>query len=335
MALTRQVRYTAAAFTSLNPTLNAGWLGIETDTGKFKIGDGTTAWTSLTYFITSAGVDAAIAAATLGLYEHKGSTDCSSNPNYPVGAVGDVYLVSVAGKIGGASGKTVEVGDKYVCDVANAGGTEAAVGTSWTVLQGNISSASALLDTIGSTRGSVLYRGATGWAVLAPGTSTHVLTSNGAGADPSYQAAGGGGDTLTMLDPASTVEMGPLVAQAFTEYDFGTLLGVSGIKAVILTLQFYVTMDTARATIVQRGIRFYSRPADSAAGQDGSTLRAGFETTHYVGTTDEAASIQQVTVKCATVGGDANKADISVEGSANSFTDGSNISTCRIIGYWN
>lgn len=53
--------------------------------------------------------------------------------------------------------------------------------------------ASGLLDTIGSTRGSVLYRGASGWSALTPGTSTYVLTSNGAGADPSWQASGGGG----------------------------------------------------------------------------------------------------------------------------------------------
>ena len=53
--------------------------------------------------------------------------------------------------------------------------------------------ASQILDWIGSTRGSILYRGASGWAVLTPGTSGHVLTSNGSGADPSYQAASGGG----------------------------------------------------------------------------------------------------------------------------------------------
>lgn len=52
---------------------------------------------------------------------------------------------------------------------------------------------SALLDSeLGSTRGAIIYRGASGWAILGPGTSTYVLTSNGAGADPSYQPAGGG-----------------------------------------------------------------------------------------------------------------------------------------------
>lgn len=42
-------RDTAANWTSANPTLAAGEMGVETDTDQFKIGDGTTAWTSLGY----------------------------------------------------------------------------------------------------------------------------------------------------------------------------------------------------------------------------------------------------------------------------------------------
>lgn len=42
-------RGTASAWTSLNPTLLAGEVGFETDTKKMKVGDGTTAWTSLAY----------------------------------------------------------------------------------------------------------------------------------------------------------------------------------------------------------------------------------------------------------------------------------------------
>ena len=39
----------ASLWTSTNPTLSAGEIGYETDTGLFKIGDGTTTWTSLSY----------------------------------------------------------------------------------------------------------------------------------------------------------------------------------------------------------------------------------------------------------------------------------------------
>lgn len=42
-------RGTASAWTSANPTLAEGEMGIESDTAKFKIGDGVTAWTGLSY----------------------------------------------------------------------------------------------------------------------------------------------------------------------------------------------------------------------------------------------------------------------------------------------
>lgn len=42
---------TAAAWTAANPTLAAGEWGHETDTGRSKLGDGTTAWTVLGYWV--------------------------------------------------------------------------------------------------------------------------------------------------------------------------------------------------------------------------------------------------------------------------------------------
>ena len=53
MAVVTQIqarRGTAAQWTSANPTLAAGEWGYETDTGKAKIGNGSTTWTSLSYF---------------------------------------------------------------------------------------------------------------------------------------------------------------------------------------------------------------------------------------------------------------------------------------------
>ena len=48
-------RDTAANWTSANPTLAQGELGAETDTSKVKIGDGSTAWSSLGYLINTSG----------------------------------------------------------------------------------------------------------------------------------------------------------------------------------------------------------------------------------------------------------------------------------------
>ena len=50
MAVQIQIRRgTAAAWTAANPTLAAGEFAVETDTDKYKFGDGSTAWTSLGY----------------------------------------------------------------------------------------------------------------------------------------------------------------------------------------------------------------------------------------------------------------------------------------------
>jgi hypothetical protein len=50
-ALMKQRYDTAANWTTANPTLLAGEIGIESDTKKWKLGDGSTAWTSLGYAI--------------------------------------------------------------------------------------------------------------------------------------------------------------------------------------------------------------------------------------------------------------------------------------------
>lgn len=70
----------------------------------------------------------------------KGLLDCSSNPNYPIGELGDYYYVPTggAGKIGGAIGKDVEVGDKVQCIADNNGGSQASVGSDWIIFQGNM-----------------------------------------------------------------------------------------------------------------------------------------------------------------------------------------------------
>ena len=51
MASQIQIRRDSASnWTSTDPTLAQGEIGYETDTRKMKVGDGSTAWTSLPYF---------------------------------------------------------------------------------------------------------------------------------------------------------------------------------------------------------------------------------------------------------------------------------------------
>ena len=59
-------------------------------------------------------------------------------------------------------------------------------GSVWLALGGTMT---ALLDAaFGATEGEVLYRGASTWAALAPGTANQVLASGGSGAAPAWQS---------------------------------------------------------------------------------------------------------------------------------------------------
>lgn len=105
------------------PTLTAA------RTQTFQDKDGTIALTS--------DITDAIGANDAMIY--KGVIDASTNPNYPAADAGWTYKISVAGKIGGASGVNVEVGDMIICTAdGTASGTHATVGTSWNIIQMNI-----------------------------------------------------------------------------------------------------------------------------------------------------------------------------------------------------
>ncbi len=77
-----------------------------------------------------------------GVLTFRGLKDCSANPNYPDGQQGDYYIVSHAGKIGGASGLDVLAGDTLFCRVNDtASGDQTGAGGNWTVGQGKIEGA--------------------------------------------------------------------------------------------------------------------------------------------------------------------------------------------------
>jgi hypothetical protein len=59
----QQRRGTAAQWTAANPVLAAGEIGFETDTSKFKMGNGSSSWSALTYFANAAELAAIIDSA--------------------------------------------------------------------------------------------------------------------------------------------------------------------------------------------------------------------------------------------------------------------------------
>lgn len=98
------------------------------------------AWRTALDVYNKAYVDGLIAAQDAMVF--KGVVDCSSNPNYPAASRGWTYRVSVAGKIGGASGINVEAGDILICLTdGTASGNQATVGSSWSTIQTNIDGA--------------------------------------------------------------------------------------------------------------------------------------------------------------------------------------------------
>lgn len=105
-------RGTASSWTSTNPTLYAGEIGFETDTGRIKIGDGTTSWTSLDYniviptgFIAGSGISISAAA------DGSSVTISSSNPTVEPEEISGLteYIQDIIGLSGIAAGSGIGV----------------------------------------------------------------------------------------------------------------------------------------------------------------------------------------------------------------------------------
>lgn len=152
-------------------------------------------------------VDGLLAASDAVVY--KGAIDCSANPNYPAADAGHLYRVSVAGKIGGASGVNVEAGDTLLCNTdATAAGTQAAVGTKWNVIQVNIDGA--VIGPASATDGHIpQFNGTTGKLLKdgLPLDTDNTLAANSDTRVASQKATKGYVDTASgLLVPKSLVD---------------------------------------------------------------------------------------------------------------------------------
>jgi len=196
MAVQIQIRNgTASAWTSANPTLAVGEMGAETDTGRFKIGTGSTAWNSLGY---SLGV------ASKGTYS--GATQYYVN---------DIVLYNSS---------------SYICILASIGNLPTN-GTYWNLLvqagavssvaqtfTGGIVSVSGspitgsgtLALTVAGTSGGVPYfSSGTAWASSAALAANALVIGGGAGAAPATTTTGTG--VLTFLGTPSSANLAAAV----------------------------------------------------------------------------------------------------------------------------
>lgn len=85
---------TASNWTTNNPVLLAGELGIESDTKKMKVGDGTTSWNSLAYMI-----------ATPELPNNIAKTNIDNNFSTNQTIAGNLYLNKINASIDGLLNK--------------------------------------------------------------------------------------------------------------------------------------------------------------------------------------------------------------------------------------
>lgn len=140
-------------------------LGLDTDVALAANSDAKIA----TQKATKAYVDGILDANNA--FTYKGVIDASTNPNYPAASAGHTYKISVAGRIGGASGPVVEVGDTVTALVdGSAAGNHATVGANWIILQSNIDGA--VTGPASSTAGDLAtFSGTTGKVVADSGVS--------------------------------------------------------------------------------------------------------------------------------------------------------------------
>lgn len=111
----------------------------------------------------------------------------------PPGTGGSGTVTSVATGTGLTGGTITTSGTVSLAAIAN---NDVLANTSGSSAAPVPTTLTALLDAaLGNAQGDILYRGASSWAVLAPGTSGYVLQTGGASANPSWVASGGGGSS--------------------------------------------------------------------------------------------------------------------------------------------
>ena len=192
MAVQIQIRNgTASAWTSANPTLAVGEMGAETDTGRFKIGTGSTAWNSLGY---SLGV------ASKGTYS--GATQYYVNDIVLYNSSSYICILASIGNLptnGTYWNLLVQAGAVSSVAQTFTGGIVSVAGSP-------ITGSGTLALTVAGTSGGVPYfsSGST-WASSAALASNALVVGGGAGAAPATVTTGTG--VLTFLGTPSSANL--------------------------------------------------------------------------------------------------------------------------------
>lgn len=219
---------------------------------------GGTITTSGTIALATTGVSAGTYGSTTALpqiaVDAYGRISSASNVTITpanIGAASSSTLISTGtGLTGGgdlSANRTIalaQIASGYVLGNAT-GSTAAPSGTSL----------SSVIDTaFGNTQGQILYRGASSWAALNPGTSGQLLQSGGTGANPSWTSATGSG-TVTSVDGSGgttgmTLSGGPIISSGTLTLGgtLGTANGGTNLTSFTSGGAMYATSTSALTT---------------------------------------------------------------------------------------
>ena len=265
----QQRRDTAANWTSANPTLLNGELAYETDTGKWKLGDGSTAWASLGYTpwaqisfpITTADIadDAVTGAKLANNIDISGTLDVTSAATFDnnVTIQGDLTVNGTTTTIDSTTlvveDKNIEIGKVSTpTDVTADGGGITLKGSTdktltwvdstdcWTFNQGlNLTAGTAGAPALvfnGDVNSGLFQPGADSLAIATGGTQRITVDSSG-----NVQIGSNGGARLTVTNASGTgpVNVADFYANAANQNPLVRIIGRNAANNGTTSIDFY------------------------------------------------------------------------------------------------
>lgn len=225
MAVQIQLRRDSAAdWTSANPTLAQGEVGYETDTNKLKIGDGSTAWTSLAYF--RSGIGTATASGT------------------------DTYTATIAGVTAYATHDVYEI----IFTNGNTGSSTINI---------NSLGAKTLKKSVSTNLASGDINAGQSFFIVYDGTNFQVIGLGGGGGSVSDTAYGVSWNGSTTTAPSQNAVydkielLAPLASPTFTGTPAAPTATVNTNTTQIATTAFVQTQIANEASIANVGAKLY------------------------------------------------------------------------------